>query len=75
MYILHTCANMYICMYIHILIYVCMWIHFIWKPKYNWKRERLKTGRPVYVVAQVIEDWPRLGEVNGYKGSFFFPSI
>lgn len=49
-----TC--MYLCMYIHIFIYVCMCINFIWEPKYNWKREKLKAGRPVYLVAQVIED-------------------
>lgn len=35
---------------------VCVCVHFIWKPKRQCRRERLRAGRPVFLMALVIED-------------------
>lgn len=55
---IYTCA--YIDMYVrtHFYLYVCVYINFTWQPKHHWKRERLKAGRLVRLVAQVTEDEP-----------------
>lgn len=62
------CMNTYV--YLCACTFFYMWVC-IWKPKYHWKRERLKVGSLVYLGAEVIEDEQRrgCGGMNGWEKS------
>lgn len=63
-----ACKRVYLCAHI-LFMCVCTYIHFIWKPKYHWKRERLKAGRLVYLEGTEDEQQRGCRRMSGEESS------